>query len=208
MFIHSGLDGFSNLTEFKFDGVWNSVSGEEFRAFLTRNPNLAILDLNLDMNEKANGVLLCCSKNLMILRLRCSPGSGSSFHSRIILHLCFLFAGSCKKLMSYNWFHVQEHLRYLWIQCDLTNTAEKFLEKLYLLKSLRVLRLDEMKGFTEGFFFQILAVLPALEVHINKNDRNGGIWQSGNSKSLAEHVQHCACLVIVQSSLHENVLLF
>ena len=79
-----------------------------------------------------------------------------------------LLPGSCKKLMSYNWFHVQEHLRYLWIQCDLTNTAEKFLEKLYLLKSLRVLRLDEMKGFTEGVFFQILAVLPALEVNFNQ----------------------------------------
>ena len=39
-----------------------------------------------------------------------------------------------------------------------------------------------------------------------KNDRNGGIWQSGISKSLAEYVQHRVCLVIVQSSLHENVV--
>ena len=36
-----------------------------------------------------------------------------------------------------------------------------------------------------------------------KNDRNGGIWQSGISKSLPEYVQH---LIIVQSSLHENVV--
>ena len=73
---HSGLDGFSNLSEFKFDGIWNSVSEEEFRAFLSRNPNLAILDLNLEMNEKANDVLLCYSKNLRILKLRCSAGIG------------------------------------------------------------------------------------------------------------------------------------
>ena len=39
-----------------------------------------------------------------------------------------------------------------------------------------------------------------------KNDRNGGIWQSGISKSLAEYVQHRVCLIIVQSSLHENVV--
>ncbi len=39
-----------------------------------------------------------------------------------------------------------------------------------------------------------------------KNDRNGGIWQSGNSKSLAEYVQHCVCFVNIQSSLHENVV--
>ena len=30
-----------------------------------------------------------------------------------------------------------------------------------------------------------------------KNDRNGGIWQSGISKSLAEYVQHHVCLIIV-----------
>ena len=46
-------------------------------------------------------------------------------------------------------------------------------------------------------------------IHIQdnpKNDRNGGIWQSGISTSLAEYVQHRVCLVIVQSSLHENVI--
>ena len=31
-----------------------------------------------------------------------------------------------------------------------------------------------------------------------KNDRNGGVWQSGISKSLAEYVQHRVRLVIVQ----------
>ena len=39
-----------------------------------------------------------------------------------------------------------------------------------------------------------------------KNDRNGGIWQSGISKSLAEYVQRPVCFVNVQSSLHENVV--
>ena len=39
-----------------------------------------------------------------------------------------------------------------------------------------------------------------------KNDRNGGIWQSGISKSQAEHVQRHACFVNVQSSLYENVI--
>ena len=39
-----------------------------------------------------------------------------------------------------------------------------------------------------------------------KNDRNGGIWQSGISKFLAEYVQRDVCFVNVQSSLHENVV--
>ena len=39
-----------------------------------------------------------------------------------------------------------------------------------------------------------------------KNDRNGGIWQSGISKSLVEYVQRPMCFVNVQSSLHDNVV--
>ena len=39
-----------------------------------------------------------------------------------------------------------------------------------------------------------------------KNDRNGGIWQSGILKSPAEYVQHPVCFVNVQLSLHENVV--
>ena len=39
-----------------------------------------------------------------------------------------------------------------------------------------------------------------------KNDRNGGIWQSGILKSLEEYVQRHVCFVNVQSSLHENVV--
>ena len=45
-----------------------------------------------------------------------------------------------------------------------------------------------------------------LSLSINKNDRNGGIWQSGISKSLAEYVQCPVCFVNGQSSLRENVV--
>ena len=39
-----------------------------------------------------------------------------------------------------------------------------------------------------------------------KNDRNGGVCQSGISKSLAEYVQRHLCFFNVQLSLHENVV--
>ena len=39
-----------------------------------------------------------------------------------------------------------------------------------------------------------------------KNDHNGGIWQSGISESLAEYAQRLVCFVNVQLSLHENVV--
>ena len=41
---------------------------------------------------------------------------------------------------------------------------------------------------------------------LRKNDRNGSIWQSEISKSLAEYFKCCVCFVNVQSSLHENVV--
>ena len=41
---------------------------------------------------------------------------------------------------------------------------------------------------------------------IRKNDRNGGVWQSGILKSLSEYVQGPVCFLNVQSSLHENVV--
>ena len=40
----------------------------------------------------------------------------------------------------------------------------------------------------------------------SKNDCNGGIWQSGISKSQVEYVQRHACFVNVQSSLFEKVI--
>ena len=41
---------------------------------------------------------------------------------------------------------------------------------------------------------------------VKENYRNGGIWQSRISNSLAEYVQRRECFVNVQSSLHENVI--
>ena len=46
------------------------------------------------------------------------------------------------------------------------------------------------------------------ENKLNKNDHNGGIWQSGISKSLVEYVQHRVCFVNVHSSFHLNVVFF
>ena len=39
-----------------------------------------------------------------------------------------------------------------------------------------------------------------------KNDRNGGVWQSRISKSLAECVQRHVCFVNEQLFMHENVV--
>ena len=71
-----GLDGFSNILDFKFDGVWNYLSEEEYHSFASRNPHMAIMDLNLDNNSYGNNILLSKCKNLQILRLRCSKDLG------------------------------------------------------------------------------------------------------------------------------------
>ena len=70
----------------------------------------------------------------------------------------------CKKMMTYGWFNKQQNLKYLWIQCDLSNSLEQLLESLPLLKNLKILLLDEAKAFTEEHFFKILEILPSLEV--------------------------------------------
>ena len=69
-----GLDGFSNIAEFRFDGVWNSMSDEEYYSFVSRNPSLTILDLNIDSqhNTVGNNILLSNCRNLQVIRLRCS----------------------------------------------------------------------------------------------------------------------------------------
>ena len=89
-------------------------------------------------------------------------------------------SGPCKRMLNYKWFHIKEGLLYLWIQCDLTKTAEEFLNTLWHLRSLQVLRLDELRGFTEGFFFQILAVLPALEVNNEMLTRYTSVCLAGS----------------------------
>ena len=53
--------------------------------------------------------------------------------------------------------------------------------------------------------FCILSIKGSLP-RISKNDHNGGKWQSGISKSLAEYVQHHVCFANVLSSLHKNVV--
>ena len=88
--------------------------------------------------------------------------------------------GSCKRLLNYKWFHIQEGLVYLWIQCDLTKTDEEFLSTLWHLKSLQVLRLDELRRFTKAFFFQMLAVLPALEVNNEMLTRYTSVCLAGS----------------------------
>ena len=74
-----GLDGFSNIAEFRFDGCWNSLSDEEYYSFVSRNPSLAILDLNIDTpnNTSGNNILLSNCRNLQVLRLRCSISNGN-----------------------------------------------------------------------------------------------------------------------------------
>ena len=67
-------------------------------------------------------------------------------------------------MMTYGWFNKQQNLKYLWIQCDLSNSLEQLLESLPLLKNLKILLLDEAKAFTEEHFFKILEILPSLEV--------------------------------------------
>ena len=80
-----GLDGFSNIAEFRFDGCWNSLSDEEYYSFVSRNPSLAILDLNIDTpnNTSGNNILLSNCRNLQVLRLRCSISNGNGKLSQI-----------------------------------------------------------------------------------------------------------------------------
>ena len=163
-----GLDGFSGLTEFKFGGVWNSVSQEEFRAFVQRNPTLQIIDLNLDLNPVANNILLG-KKNLQIVRLRCSSRiqlvEDPLFNSVSKPHRIIL--GHCKKLVKiFGWFQKQPSLKYLCIECDVSNSIPQLLESLPFLKDLRILQLDEAQGFNEENFHKILEVLPSLEVRL------------------------------------------
>ena len=166
-----GLDGFSGLTEFKFEGVWNSVAQEEFTAFVGRNPTLQIIDLNLDLNPVANNILLE-KTNLRIVRLRCSSRirlledpllTNGLKHHRVVL-------GQCKKLVKiYDWFHKQPNLQYLWLECDISNSIPQLLESLPFLKDLRILQLDEAHGFNEENFHKILEVLPSLEVRLHQH---------------------------------------
>ena len=141
---------------------------EEFRAFVRRNPTLQIIDLNLDLNPVGNNILLE-KTNLQIVRLRCSSRirlvEDPLFISGLKQHRIVL--GQCKKPVKiYDWFHKQPNLKYLWLECDLSNSIPQLLESLPFLKNLRILQLDEAQGFNEENFHKILEVLPSLEVRL------------------------------------------
>jgi len=160
-----GLDGFSGLTEFKFDGVWNSVSKEEFLAFATRNPTLEIIDINVDQNQEANNILLK-KTNLQIVRLRCSRRSNRQLSNcpGLRQHKLHSPLGQCKRRMTFSWFRHQQNIKYIWIQCDLKHSVQKLLDFLPLLKNLKILHLDDAEGFKKEDFFKILEISPSLEV--------------------------------------------
>ena len=162
-----GLDGFSGLTEFKFDGVWNSVSKEEFLAFATRNPTLEIIDINVDQNQEANNILLK-KTNLQIVRLRCSRRSNRQLSNcpGLRQHKLHSPLGQCKRRMTFSWFRHQQNIKYIWIQCDLKHSVQKLLDFLPLLKNLKILHLDDAEGFKKEDFFKILEISPSLEVRL------------------------------------------
>ena len=66
--------------------------------------------------------------------------------------------------VTYGWFKHQLALEYLWIQCDITKSVTQMLDNLHFLRKLKVLRLEELRGFTEEYFHAILKSLPELEV--------------------------------------------
>ena len=142
------------------------MAQEEFKAFVRRNPNLQIIDLNLDHNPAANTILLQ-NTNLQMLRLRCSSRGGmlvEEFSPGRKQHRLAL--GHCKKLRFYSWFQNQPNLKYLWLECDLSRSVDQFLKSLPVLKDLRILRLEEAQGFKEKDFHKILEILPSLEVRL------------------------------------------
>ena len=132
------------------------MAQEEFKAFVRRNPNLQIIDLNLDHNQVANSILLQ-NTNLQIVRLRCS--NRGERQRRLVM-------GPCKKLRFYSWFRNQPNLKYLWLECDFSSSIDQLLESLPVLKDLRILRLEEAQGFKEKDFHKILEILPSLEVRL------------------------------------------
>ena len=70
--------------------------------------------------------------------------------------------------------------------------------------TLDIIYIKHEKLFLPFWFASKIVFILFVQI-ILKNDRNGGIWQSGISKSLAEYAQRPVCFVHVQLSLHENV---
>lgn len=149
-----GLDGFSNLNEFQFEGNWRSVSDDEFAAFISRNPNLASLTLDMDTNTSANTILLNSSRQLRLLKLRSTRSD------------CKNYSGDHQALFSSGWMSSAPHLQYLWIMADLRRGFDVFLENLHQLESLEVLRLEVVTGrnVMEEDLHRIVSALPKLRI--------------------------------------------
>ena len=123
----------------------------------------------MDQNQEANNILLR-KTNLQIVRLRCSRKMSRSIslsHSPgLRQHKLHSPLGKCRRRMTFDWFRQQQNLKYLWIQCDLAFSMQRLLDSLPLLKNLKILHLDEAKGFDEENFFKILELSPSLEVRL------------------------------------------
>ena len=76
--------------------------------------------------------------------------------------MCVL--GECEYQLTYKWFRCQPKLSYLWIGCDLTENFDKFLAHLPLLDNLKVLKFEEIWGFNDGHFYELMSSMSSLEV--------------------------------------------
>ena len=82
--------------------------------------------------------------------------------------------GECQYQLTYKWFGCQPNLFYLWIQCDLTENFDKFLAHLPLLENLKVLKFEEMWGFNDQHFYELMSSMSSLEVGPSKTfDKQG-----------------------------------
>ena len=77
---------------------------------------------------------------------------------------CQTMSGECEYQLTYKWFRCQANLFYLWIGCDLTENFDKFLAHLPLLKNLKVLKFEELWGFNDDHFYELMSSMSSLEV--------------------------------------------
>ena len=82
--------------------------------------------------------------------------------------MCVL--GECEYQLTYKWFRCQPNLSYLWIGCDLTENFDKFLAHLPLLENLKVLKFEELWGFNDGHFYELMSSMSSLEVKLKCNN--------------------------------------
>ena len=81
--------------------------------------------------------------------------------------------------------------------CELCSTADLFIQNTKFINE---------RTSWDQYMCRLRLSLKEIAFFTLRNDHNGGIWQKGISKSLAEYVQCRVCFVNGQSSLHENVL--